>query len=410
MGNRILFLTGSYPFYPGEQFIEDEIPYWAAQKTADVCIAPAAAHGVPRNLPTSIGVDLTLASGSKLQKLIFIFFGLWSPIFRKEISYILSKHGCCLRCFVVAIRATGSTLYYEEKLKNLIKTMGGVDTVYCYWSDAQAYAAILLKKNGLVKNVFARAHGYDLYEDRRPYSYMPLKRQFIKQFDCILAISNQGKEYLSTTYGANSKNIFVSRLGVPVNEFYTKHTAANKLNILSTSFCVPIKRIDKIIDALALCKSKVEDIDIYWTHIGGGPLFETLSALAKEKLAAKGVRFNFTGMMKNTEVKKYFELNEVDLFVNASESEGVPVSIMEAMSYGVPTIAPNVGGISEIVSNRDGCLMSVVPDSQEISDAILEMRIKCKDNEFRKKVKNKIIKQYDAKKNYVELVNMIASC
>ncbi|NCO54621.1 MAG: glycosyltransferase, partial [Bacteroidetes bacterium] len=47
----------------------------------------------------------------------------------------------------------------------------------------------------------------------------------------------------------------------------------------------------------------------------------------------------------------------VDLFINVSESEGIPVSIMEALSAGIPVIATNVGGTNEIVNNDVGFLI-----------------------------------------------------
>lgn len=406
---KVLFLTGAYPFYPGEQFIEDEITYWADQTIADVCIAPASAQGMPRSLPQNISLDLGLTSSSKLYKLIFIVAALWSPIFWREIPYILKNHGLCFKCLFNALKSTSFVLYLKNKLKKVIKKTNNIDIAYCYWNDVQAYAAIILKNENLIKKVVSRAHGFDVYENRRSNNYMPLKRQFINDFDYILAIADQGKKYLEETYNASHNNILVSRLGVPIGNVYAKHTDNNKLNLLSISFCVPIKRIDKIIDALLLFKSKAPDIDINWTHIGGGPLLEVLSALAQDKLAKNGIQYKFTGTMANADVKKYFELNEVDLFINASESEGVPVSIMEAMSYGVPTIAPDVGGVSEIVSNEDGWLMSDAPVALEISNAIFQLKSKAKDIEFRKKVKQKIITHYDAKKNYRDLVNLVAA-
>lgn len=43
-----------------------------------------------------------------------------------------------------------------------------------------------------------------------------------------------------------------------------------------------------------------------------------------------------------------------------SDSEGIPVSIMEAMSFGIPVIARNVGGMSEIVNEENGLLLEMM--------------------------------------------------
>ncbi|MEM0449104.1 MAG: glycosyltransferase, partial [Methanomassiliicoccales archaeon] len=58
---------------------------------------------------------------------------------------------------------------------------------------------------------------------------------------------------------------------------------------------------------------------------------------------------------------------------NTSLSEGIPVSIMEAHSFGIPAIAPNVGGISEIVNNENGVLMNSNPSATEIAEAIIKI-------------------------------------
>ena len=66
-------------------------------------------------------------------------------------------------------------------------------------------------------------------------------------------------------------------------------------------------------------------------------------------------------MIPNKDVYSYYQTHPVDLFVNVSSSEGLPVSIMEAISYGIPVIATDVGGTSEIV--EDGVNGNLIPMS-----------------------------------------------
>ena len=76
------------------------------------------------------------------------------------------------------------------------------------------------------------------------------------------------------------------------------------------------------------------------------------------------------GRRDNKEIYTYYTEHRPDLFINVSSSEGVPVSIMEAMSFGIPVIATNVGGNGEIVNNENGCLLSHSPSATEIAVAI----------------------------------------
>ena len=60
------------------------------------------------------------------------------------------------------------------------------------------------------------------------------------------------------------------------------------------------------------------------------------------------------------------------MFVNLSTTEGgAPVSIQEAISCGIPVIATNVGGNPEIVSERNGILLSPNPSPEEVAQALL---------------------------------------
>jgi glycosyltransferase involved in cell wall biosynthesis len=58
------------------------------------------------------------------------------------------------------------------------------------------------------------------------------------------------------------------------------------------------------------------------------------------------------------------------VFVNVSASEGLPVAIMEAMSCGIPVIAPAVGGIPEIVNSENGVLLPGDCHPRHVADAI----------------------------------------
>jgi glycosyltransferase involved in cell wall biosynthesis len=61
--------------------------------------------------------------------------------------------------------------------------------------------------------------------------------------------------------------------------------------------------------------------------------------------------------MANDHVLDLYQRNFVDLFVSLSESEGLPVSMMEAASFGIPILACAVNGVPEIVTLQTGILV-----------------------------------------------------
>ena len=82
------------------------------------------------------------------------------------------------------------------------------------------------------------------------------------------------------------------------------------------------------------------------------------------------IEYKFQGRVSNNRILKYYHDTPVDCFVMTSEHEGLPVSIMEAESAGIPIVATNVGGISEMIDGN-GFILPSNPTPEEIADAII---------------------------------------
>jgi glycosyltransferase involved in cell wall biosynthesis len=84
-------------------------------------------------------------------------------------------------------------------------------------------------------------------------------------------------------------------------------------------------------------------------------------------------RVNFLGNLSERDVTR--ELSSSDLFVLPSLAEGVPVSLMEAMAIGVPVIATNIAGTSELVEDGRTGLLVRPSDAHVLAEAIIRMRL-----------------------------------
>jgi glycosyltransferase involved in cell wall biosynthesis len=93
--------------------------------------------------------------------------------------------------------------------------------------------------------------------------------------------------------------------------------------------------------------------------------------LAENQLTSQ-VKFEFKGQKSNSDLLNWYKEKSPEVFINVSSTEGVPVSIMEAMAHSIPAIATNVGGNGEIVTNESGMLLSANPEPMEIREAILK--------------------------------------
>ena len=403
--NNLVILTSSFPYEGGEQFIESEVHYWAKTGFDNVYILPEKSptqvvRYFPRNLKVLQRIEVKPYS-----KIYILLFTVFSSLFWGEIFYLIENNSLNIANIVSAIKAVYATKVREKQLKYSLKNIDGNILIYSYWNDVDCYAANELKKKGLCKKIVSRCHGYDCYEQRRKNYYMPLKRQYKLSVDRVFLLSELAKKYYSNTYSYSEDMLTVARLGVFLPKKTMDYSEKDGvLRVLSISNCIPIKRVDKIIDALDVF-SKDNHIEVEWTHIGSGVLLEKLKRYTKDVTKEnKLLKCNFSGFLPNTEVKQLLSHQSFDLFINASESEGVPVSIMEAMSYSIPVIAPNVGGIADIVNDLNGKLLSSNPSIKEIAEAIQEVYYSTSYSSYRENAFLMVEDNYNADSNYINFI------
>lgn len=275
--------------------------------------------------------------------------------------------------------------------------------MYSYWLSRGAYSIsnYNINRDYKIKKIISRAHGYDLYEERNPTRYLPFRNFISSNLDEIHFISEHGLDYFKNKYKFSNVNLkeHISRLGTfNPNELRKKIYDKNKICVASCSSIIDVKRLDLIIDILANL-----NLNLKWIHIGDGKLYNEMKKKAEEKL--KNKEYEFLGYVENKEILSTFINYDVDFFINMSDSEGVPVSIMEAISLGIPVIARDVGGISELVDENTGLLIKNVNNIAQVSNEIsteIEKRIIDVDY-YRIKHKeciNKWKEKFDAEVNY----------
>lgn len=292
-----------------------------------------------------------------------------------------------------------------KKIENLLKNIKNEKIYfYSFWLSRGAYTIAYYKNqnNNLITiKTISRAHGYDLYENRNELNYLPFRKYVNDNLNEIHFISENGRKYFEEKYKFNSLNkYFVSRLGTE-NKLNLRKIIKEKTKICiaSCSSIIKVKRLDLIIDVLAKL-----DIDFYWIHIGTGGLEKQIREYAAKKL--KQGNYQFLGNIDNSKILQTYIDYDVDYFVNMSDSEGVPVSIMEAISLGIPVITRNVGGNSEIVNDECGLLLNNIT-SNNINE-FFDLRLK--NIEEYKKLSIKSLKNweknYNAKNNYIKFIKL----
>lgn len=252
-------------------------------------------------------------------------------------------------------------LIEHPQIIRIIKEHSHEDIFYFFWGKGACLFIPLLKKK-IKATIFVRFHGYDLYLFRNN-NYIPFRGELMNSIDYAVCVSSHGKDYLKSKYPQIQNKVVVNRLG----SLHTGHSKASEdgvLRIFSCSALIPLKRVSLLAMALTRIHFKVE-----WTHIGDG--IDRIKLMEIAKGFPSTIDFNHVGWVSADQVLSFYNNRHCDLFINVSETEGLPVSIMEALSFGIPVYATDVGGVKEIVNITNGKLLPSDISVEELSKEII---------------------------------------
>lgn len=351
--------------------------------------------------------DYDLESKNRLKKYFCRFLQVFKKDFWKEVTdnrrNIFNGHFpnnfLILTSYLYNSKKHAKDIY--DKLRSIGISKEDRLIFYAFRMHFHLGSLYYLKKKFTNARFIARGHGYDLFQYRWDYKYIPMQARCLKEMDLVLAISEHGRKYIVEEYKLEKEKVFLNYLG---KEDYGlgKYEKSSCLRLVSCSRMDPIKRLDRIISTLSLTNLPIE-----WTHIGGGKGLSDL--ISKASKLPDNIKTNFLGMKTNEEVLSIYKNMPFDLFINVSEEEGLPVSIMEASSFGVPSIATDVGGTSEIVNKKTGFLISKDfndSDLLKIIETYYNLSEKGK-MEYRNFARNTFLKKFNSQVNSKILSNKI---
>lgn len=404
---RVMIITSHYPYGQGEQFLEAEMAVWQREYSGPLVIMPASATGRQRTIPPGAEISSMLSDAyrSPFQKALHLVSAGFRMAFWKELAVLRRRGRLTAITAFNALKAVAHLSLSEAALGREFRRRGEPSVIYTYWFGYQTYAAT---RFGSRIRVVTRAHRSDLYEDRRPDRHMYLRRQFIDRVHRIFAISDDGVAHLRDTFRA-AGNVGLSRLGVMIPKKLTPPSPVGSISIVSVSFCVPVKNVDRIIDAIGIVAERRPDAKLAWRHIGDGPLRSALEARAERVFAGTAVDWRFLGQIDNEDVLRYLDTHDIDLIVNASSSEGIPVSIMEAMARGIPAVATDVGGVSELVEQDNGVLLPEEAAGDTIAEAIASNIDRLKSAIVRSNAAKMAKRKFDGQANYRDFIKDVLS-
>jgi colanic acid/amylovoran biosynthesis glycosyltransferase len=410
----LILISGQFPFGTREAFLENEVPFLYSRFDKIYIVSNEVPSGKARPTPDHVQVTHVAYKSSPFFSALSLLY-VFHPVILKELFFIINNYSIYSypKLFSVLFASLGRSLkiksFIARNFMDSLSLKSNSVLIYSYWLNDAALSVAWLKREWPGIKAIARAHRWDIYFETHTPAYLPLRTFIIKSLDRCYCISEHGLNYLNAlTRGKFASHLKLSLLGTSNNSLTLCGYNTNKLVLVSCAYIIQTKRVHLIIEALSL----IDDIQIEWTHFGHGALMEKTEKLAQETLVAANIKYEFKGDTPNDDILKFYADNKVDLFISSSGSEGLPVSMMEAMSYGIPVIGTDVGGVAEIVEDGyNGFLLTGNPVANDIAQ-VIENFWKLSENQkqlFRTNAFNTWRTKYNAVKNYTEFANEVES-
>jgi colanic acid/amylovoran biosynthesis glycosyltransferase len=204
--------------------------------------------------------------------------------------------------------------------------------------------------------------------------------------------------------GFPEERILIHHHGLDVDEFYfgdrSLEIKKDKIKFLQLGRLVQKKGQINVLKALKILKEARKDKNIELTFVGSGNCLDELKKYVQENDLIKYV--TFYEHINHEELLQIFK--DHDIFIHPSiktsngEKEGIPTSILEAMSSGMPIISTYHAGIPEAISNGEEGILVQENDTESLAEAMFSL---ANNSQMQKSMGNKAIlkvrRNYDIK-------------
>jgi len=398
----IAYITANTPFGAGEEFVLTEL---IALKEAggDILI-------IPRDKPNMIfhkKAELLLKDTLNIPWLDFkILWQFLNYIFIKPVSLfdIVNNTAFKARNMRIALKnliVLSKALYLSKICKQI-----SISHIHAHWASTTATMAYIISKATGIPWSFT-AHRWDITENN-------LLREKCETASFVRAISEKGRgEMIEIIKDVPlTKKISVIHMGVVMPEFNkVSYSRSNLFSFICPANLVLVKGHKYLFEACQILADK--NLEFKCIIAGDGPLEHELKGMVNQ--LDLGNYINFLGRLSHDEIINLYSSGRVDAVVIPSiiteygEAEGIPVALMEAMSYGIPVISTNTGGIPELIGDGSGVIVNE-KDPKAIADAIERLMKDTSYYEFMSQLgRRKVEKEFNLSLISKELLNLFSN-
>lgn len=331
------------------------------------------------------GVEIVIAPFNRTLDLSKIFFAL--NFFFTNINSFTQPYS-----FVIGIK---SVLWFLMLDISIFKNS---NNIHAQFATQCSIISMMLKKhlNNKIGYSFT-FHAHDIYFKNKWFT------KLVSESELVFSISKYNIEYVIANYaGLNKDKLMLSRLGaLPPSKdsrsVAVEYDGEKALKIGLISWFVPKKGIQYLLEAVKILKER--NFPIILILAGDGPEKQRILDYISENNLQNEVKY--IGKVYGDEKTEFFQsLNSFILpAINVpNDKDGIPVVLMEAISFNLPIISTDVSGIPEICLNDFNGYLVEEKNATALADAI--QKISNKETYERFKLNSStVFKDYDIVKN-----------
>lgn len=351
---RILYVTLSSPFGKGEAFITQELQELIKQGH-EICVCPIKPSGSTIHSGTP-----PLQLNARRQALISL------EVLRVATSQLLSQPKI-RRIIMKVLQADTTPKVWLRNLAVMPKALWiarqarewKADHIHAHWIHMCASAAMVASEiTGIPFSI--TAHRGDI-DDNNLLAMKADKAQFVR------FIADFGKRLFEQHVTPDERHRLIRlNMGVAVPEQISPYTASRRLRIACAANFIPLKSQQTLIEAASILQDRGVEITLFLA--GDGPTLQDCKKLSGQLQ----IDAQFPGVVAHKVLLEMYRRREVDVVALSSTVEGIPVCLMEAMAYGIPIVATEVGGVPELLSGNCG-LMVPPKEPEALAEALMSL-------------------------------------
>ena len=360
----ICYVTHSAPCGKGETFIVQEII--EMKKYFQVVIIPIRPMGMPQyedaQLLMNDSIILPLLNIKIIACFILTIFSNPFLVIGNLISLI--SESISLKVLLRNLCILPKAYYVTRVLKDK-----KIRHIHAHWSSIQTTFGLIVAKNLGIDFSFT-AHRYDIDENN-------MLRKKVLEASFVRTISERGKNKIIrlTNLVQADKKIHVIHMGVKIPRFKNVRISKNTIPIIACPANLEeVKGHTYLVEACAILKST--GLKFKCLIIGSGSQYRSIKNLIGNKELENEVLL--VGYYPHSKLIEMMKNHVIDIIVLPSITtkdgacEGIPVTLMEAMSFGIPVLSTKTGGIPELLREGGG-IMVEEKDSKAIAQEVLRI-------------------------------------